>query len=539
MCDDDRQLSPEHVRRLVRNTLYGYNERCLQMGSAFELLSVTGDPIRTLWRATANWSQVGPMHLYVPDALAATTIANAGRPTVRVLVNFRTTGSGLVGLWAINMGVGALVESQMDTVFATGPVSAGPYAIVESGDTTEFSVALRLPVHAGWNTWFIALKCEPDGDDTPAVVSGSYRQWMVSTRRNEVRHPSVSSDAGSTSTYAPFQYVEVAESSTEHTAGNFSRYTVSGIRGGWSSLTDNNALLCYEATDEEFDNARGSNTFDPGFEQAPEVYAVTGDLCRCYIDGISIDGSSTYTLEDRQFGSAHRYLQLVSGAQTGLPLREALALHESRLPQAGVVQDLQYELALTDSSSRGVPGLWRQETLTSSYQTVGSDNLGVYDAATPVPETLPGYQLQVEIRLAFCLSDTVQATTDRFAPYIECRAFVTDPSTVSTFGDAVVARGLIVPTGLRLSRHLLWSATRDASFGCAYGCEGMTLRTDLSLWQTVTCVVTPPAGFDTDLFRLAAVQVRATASTDGGGVSPPGRYVTVSPLGIRFKQVPL
>jgi hypothetical protein len=542
MCDDDRSLSPEHIRRIVRNTLYTYNERCLQIGGGFSLVDSDGVARRTLWRATANWSNIGPFGLYVPDALGAPNIVNGGRPTVRVLVNFRTQGEGNVALWALNFGVAAVAESAMDAVWDAGVAAAGPYAIVESdpGIAESFTVALELPVHPGDNVFFLALKCAPDTDVTPTTLANTYRMWMSGNSTSEVRHPAVVTDEDKTNVAAPFAYIDVAEDSTALAADQFTRYTVPRRKAGFSSLTDNSGYLCYEATNGEWEGARNAETVDPGLALGPGIVARYGSLVRCYIDGISIDGTQQFSLEDRGFGAPHRYFQLVSGTHVGASIREAYAAHEARFPQASVCNDVNYDLALSDSNIVGVPALWTTVAGGSSYATGGSIGFGLYDTTASFgepQETLPGTTEEVVIAFAFLLADLVASTSRSVPPLIEARAFLTNPAGANTFGTSQVFRGSLLPSDVRLFRHLCWSSVQGSSVGVLYQCEGMTLRSDIGFWAYGQVAITPASSWRTDARRLVGLQVRTTNSTSGGGVASPARIIAVAPINVRLRQV--
>jgi hypothetical protein len=105
-CDDDRALTAEHGRRIVRNALAIWNERCGHVGHAEMMTQPNGDDVTTRAIITAGWAYVGPMHYFCP-APVGTPNASRPNPTITLYLVGRATGSATSYVYAINENVGA------------------------------------------------------------------------------------------------------------------------------------------------------------------------------------------------------------------------------------------------------------------------------------------------------------------------------------------------------------------------------------------------------------------------------------------------
>jgi hypothetical protein len=550
MCDDDRQGSAEHFRRVVRNSLWAYNERSVMIGNAFRLVDLSGSPRRTLWRASAQWSFMGPFFLDVPQAVASYNLANGGRPYVRVLVNLRTNeGDGFVRFGAVNARLGLPTEATANAATDGGaPVSEGQWAVAESAPgSNSFELAVQLPVHPGVNMWWLMFRTDPDANVTPTTLTTPFRSFSTDAAlATQPRHPSIYSDDAAAPASAPFQYVDIAQTSTDMTNGEFRRYTIPEVVDDLGK-SGNVQRLCWEATDDEWDNLIDSVTVDIGDPQSVETAARVGSLVHCYVDGLSVDGSSLYELEDRQFGAAFRYLQYASGALTAVAVQEAYSAHLGRLPVVRFVTDVEYELTTSFASPfTGVPGLWRQQSVFSTFVPGTSSvylgaNVNPADSpandALDLPDTQAGTGRVYQAVFAYCIVDT--RTNLQTPPFLEWRArldyIATDGTAFDVTGDVVTTATAPLPIPSRLRRQLLWSARRNTN-GVPYGTEGLVLGSDLAYWQTVTLTVAEPAGFNDAVFRSLFVQVRGVTSPGGTGVTEARRFITTTPIMVSIKE---
>lgn len=317
-------LSAEHGRRLVNNTVEVVNERCVQAGSAFRRYNGAGGELRTLWRWSANWGYIGPFHVF-----ASPQVARAGH--VRVLIGSRTNeGDGNVRVYAINEAAAPDEETMTENTDSGAPSGEEEWYVCES-DAGEgsFDFALKMPVRAGWNRVWIAIKCDADADRTGDIETTASPQFSLQTLGTSVRMPSVGTFSATDPVGAT---VRLSVSSILYLAGNFDSFTVARIQG-------QGAVLLSEMSVSEY-----RDTYSTDFG-----YAVLSYVVPIYIDSISFDGSVDTSLS----GDAFRYRQPVSAGFTRVATDGAQSAHLARLPMSAVMQQLGAEIPVaTDATGR-------------------------------------------------------------------------------------------------------------------------------------------------------------------------------------------
>jgi len=151
--DTDRALTAEHGRRLIRNALAIWNERCGHVGYSERLVAPDGSPVSTRVIITANWAYHGPISYYCPPPIGQ---ANQARPEpfVRLLLTGRATGLAFSYVYAINETLTAPTESQMLSTVLSSPAAA-------EITTADWTASLEVPVRPGWNN--CSSSGNPDG----------------------------------------------------------------------------------------------------------------------------------------------------------------------------------------------------------------------------------------------------------------------------------------------------------------------------------------------------------------------------------------
>ena len=487
--DEDTALSAEHGRRLVRDTLAGYNERCVQSGGAFRRYATDGTEIPTLLRWSVGWAYIGPFVVFVPAPVRG----------VRLLLGTRTNGgAGAVRVYAW-VTAADVREPAMDDATDSVPVSEGPGYRVTA---TDEDFALRVDLQAGDNQVWIAIRCEEDTDRTPETFSGLTNPEQVAVF-NGASSPQVQ---GLTIVdNDPVGMVcDLADNSTAYGFGIFASYTVAALDGSEDPVLFEPAV---------FDWLQIAAT-----GTSPTTYAVIRWVTALYIDSISLDGSQAYTLEDRSFGPAFRYRQFLSASFAGQAVQEATVAHRARLPVAAAVGQLGYDTATGQGADNA--SLRRYLLLTTADQALDTVCLGVA-AATPAIDwqgIYPGRSYVYEVRF-WCIA--VQATFQPpDAPYqVTFSADIVDASAAVI--DAGTEQVTTVQTFFGLSPQPVASQARlaidaIANVGTNYGAEGMCVRDDTTLWTPV--FVTVKASGDLDDNPVQRLVIRARLASAAAGV---------------------
>jgi hypothetical protein len=486
-------LSAEHGRRLVRDTLAGYNERCVQSGGAFRRYVVSGETpttaveIPTLLRWSVGWAYIGPFVVYVPAPVRG----------VRLLLGTRTNGgAGAVRVYAW-VTTSDVREAAMDLATDSVPVSEGPGYRVTA---TDQDFALTVDLQAGDNQVWIAIRCEEDTDRTPETFSGLTNPEQVAVF-NGASSPQVQG-LTITDTDPVGMVCDLADNSTAYGSDIFASYTVAALDG-----SDDPVLFEPAVFDWLQIAATGTS---------PTTYAVIRWVTALYIDSISLDGSQAYTLEDRSFGPAFRYRQFLSASFAGQAVQEATVAHRARLPVAAAVGQLGgFDLVIGTL----VPALRRYLLLTATDQTLDTVALGVA-AATPAIDwqgIYPGRSYVYEVRF-WCIA--LQATFQPpAAPYqVTFSADIVDASAAVI--DAGTEQVTTVQTFFGLSPQPIASQARlaidaIANVGTNYGAEGMCVRDDTTAWTPVFVTVKASGNLDANPVQRLVIRARLASAAAG------------------------
>ena len=469
--DDDRALSAEHGRRIVRDTLATYNERCLHAGQAYTRFEGDGSEVRTLWRWCANWGYVGPWHIYVPASVAA-------RGFVRLLLGMRTNGgAGAVRVYAHNDALPVDELTMSDDTSSGAPGSEQQWYVCASGPgVTDFDFALRLPVQAGWNRVRVALLCNID-TNRAAVNDGS------TTSGTTLAAPSYTVVGSAVDTVGAAVFL--ATDTAAATRGEVDLFTVPrGIEVGNSF-----ARLLFEPT---------RNRWRERIDDSPYTYSGSFYCVVAYIDSLAIDGSRAYQLEDRQFGPAFRYRQPIGAAAASSAAIEAQNAHFDRLPMVAIGRPLIGSVPVALDPANGVARLWsmRQVPIASpTLWTPFARLLAGVAAATPAIERQGTYGAATyEVRFSAALLLLNLSDSQQFC---EVRARLvnaagTDIATVEERVSVPILLGAIVQQVAASNLSGPIESANGDSAPTPYGCEGMVVAADLDAFTDITLTITAP-----------------------------------------------
>jgi hypothetical protein len=477
--DDDTALSAEHGRRLVRDTLAGLNQRPMHAANPFQRYAGDGTELQTLWRWCINWGYIGPFTVFSPRA-----------GTVRLLLGLRTNGgAGAVRLYA-GTSRDFPSESQMNADTDGGTVGEQAYYRLT---TSSADIALVVPVVPGRNVIWLAIRCEEDTTRTRETFTGSALA-SVSTFGQPIVNVNATDDD------PVGMFVETALSSGQHSSGAFSSFTVAALSGSEIPIV-----------------------FEPSLDEwvtqfvtpAAIRYAEVGWTTALYIDSVSIDGTGSLTLEDRQFGPAFRYDQFLSAAFAGQAVQEAMTAHTARLPIVAFGDGLIGSNATAAQNS--LFQRLRRAALASPtgspnvFETVCTVSLGAA-AATPAidwQEVMPGRSHRFDVYT----SVLVVLTTPGITPpaEIEYRARIVDAAgTALATGDVVtLVQSTINSASTPAGVQGVFTGRSTTGTGTLYGLEGMSVRSDIGVFIPITLSVEPTGNLDVAAVQRLEIQVRA------------------------------
>jgi hypothetical protein len=352
-------------------------------------------------------------------------------------------------------------------------------------------VALVVPVVPGRNVIWLAIRCEEDTGRTRETFTGPNLARSFNDRPSINVEPVDDDPIG--------MFAEVSGDSLEHSVGSFSQFTVPDL-----------------TSPSEF--VEVPVVFEPSLDEwvtrfvSPNAvrYVEIGWTTALYIDSVSIDGTGSLTLEDRNFGPAFRYDQFLSAAFAGQAVQEAMTAHTARLPIVAFGDGLIGSNA-TAAQNALFQRLRRAALSSSTFQTVATVGLGVA-AATPAidwQEVMPGRSHRFDVYT----SVLVVLTTPGITPpaEIEYRARIVDAAgTALVTGDVVT---LVQSTLNRASTPAgvqgYWSGQSTAGVGTTYGLEGMSGRGDIGAFIPITLPVEPTGNLDMAAVQRLEIQVRA------------------------------
>jgi hypothetical protein len=506
-CDDDRALTAEHGRRIVRNALAIWNERCGHVGHSEMMTQANGDDLTTRAIITAGWAYVGPMHYFCP-APVGTPNASRPNPTVTLYLVGRATGSATSYVYAINENIGAPSESQMDIdVAGVGDAWADI-------TTATWTATLKVQVAAGWNRIWLAFKCgtygEPESltDIVDDVEYYPYVAEMNATGRAASSHPAVFSPKG-TNKDCPGKAILLAVSATDYAAGRVDLYTVPMVvRNPITSDVPDGLWYIWEPFRSTLNRVRAStiSQVPPWINPAPNTYPVTAysvDLDVINLDTIYVDGSQEWTLEDYQHGAALRWWQLPSASAYRNAANLAEAARRAVCPMVTWFQEVTRGTTQADyplPTVGGKPGSW-----VVSDTGVGTNDaslLSITDAAPfdPTPFALPTDTLVIEAKVSVAVL-LVNQRRDVEQARLDCTLTIFNRNSLATIATSTRQQLATVfqPGAGSLDGYSILARTvgyaEEFTYSTGrvrYGQEGLTLRADWRAWQDVTMLLEVP-----------------------------------------------
>lgn len=525
--DDDRALTAEHGRRIIRNALAIWNERAGAVGSAQRLVKADGVDQCSRVIITANWAYIGPLHYYCPAPCGESNIARP-IPTVRLLLTGRATGSATSYVYAVNQSVATPSEDQMDIDVL------GPGAAWAEIDTASWSASLEVPVTPGWNVIWLGYKCGLYGEVetlSRVVDEDTFPPWLaeyvlVSATRGS--HPAIISPRSGTIDTPNFA-VLVAATLADFFAGAGARYTVPFVQ--LTASLDNvpsYIYLLWEPFRAELSSIAPILQSDiaPWENPAPNaspVEAFRQSLDVINLDSIAVDGSQVWQLEDATFGAGLRWWQLPSALQFRQAANMAQKARMAVAPQVAIANNVagvqEYPLPTTG----GKPVVWQ----------ISPDCLLNFD--TDVPYAQPNDTVTFEVCVSVCVS-LVDRQRGAYQVLVDLEMQIVDFITFAVAATETVSAVVnVVPIGAGsldgdsvLARTIGWSSVYQVSGLTTYGQEGLTRRADWRVWTTLRGTVSVPrATFATGSFLLQTI-ITANDPT------PTDFEITTADLGVRI-----
>ena len=500
--DDDRALTAEHGRRLIRNALAIWNERCGFVGHSELLVAPDGSPISSRVIVTVGWAYVGPLHYYCPTPVGS---PNGQRPipSVRLRLGGRATGSAISYVYALNQDLNIVSESEMDAnVIAPGPAWS-------SITTSEWGADLTVPVQPGWNRLWIGFKCGLYGEpvDLTEVIGGtSYPPFLGSlvaeTGRFGAEHPAVLA-ANVVNAGTPPYALQLSVNSTGRSGGFRKVYTcplrrenpgkdpiiLDGMHfiweGFWSDLSQLGPILT-------------TNIDTPyiGLYPSQSITAFRQSLDVINLDSLTVDGSQVWEVEDLGGAGGLRWWQLPSALQYRNAANWTESARRAVCPMVSIMNQVTQPTTLSPYPLAGGP---KPYTWALSTSATGRPRgvLVSLDSLPPfaVPDT--------EVTFEACFS--LAAVTSRVSSTIE-DVFLTIELFDFVTGLPIVGNNRTQPISIMdagaggiygrsiLNRTISWAVSyqRDPNRFCDYGQEGLTLRGDWKNWQDFRLNVTVP-----------------------------------------------
>ena len=527
--DDDRALTAEHGRRIVRNALAIYNERAGAVGNAQRLVLQDATDASSRVVITANWAYVGPLHYYCPTPCGEPNRARP-TPTVRLLLRGRSTGYGTSYVYAVNQSVATPSEQQMDADVASGPGAAWDdiFAI-------DWSASLEVPVTPGWNVIWLGFQCGLHGEPeslTEVNEEGTYPPWVaefVTATATNSSHPAIISPVG-TARDTPDFAVLVAATLGDFAAGAFSRYTVPMVFAN-PPITDvaSRMFLLWEPLKSELSRIGTviQSRIDPWanpFPNTDPVVAYRQSIDVINLDSIAVDGSQVWQLEDASFGAGLRWWQLPSALQYRQAANMAQKARIAVAPQVAIASNIAGVQSDPLPTTGGKPTLWY------NVKTC------LLDLDTDPPFAQPSATVTLEGCISVvvtCLNQrdpTSQTTLQVDLEIVNMATGVVQQAETATMPVGIIQPGAGSLDGISiLARTIGWSTFYATSDLTQYGQEGLTRRNDWQVWQPIRIVVSEARS----VLSATPYFIRATVSLPN--VSTPTDFIlTVSDLAVRI-----
>jgi hypothetical protein len=527
--DDDRALTAEHGRRIVRNALAIFNERAGAVGNGQRLVRADGVDQSSRVIITANWAYVGPLHYYCPTPCGEPNISRP-TPTVRLMLTGRSSGYGTSYVYAVNQTVGTPSEDQM-----TADVASGPGAAWKDIFAISWSALLEVPVTPGWNTIWIGFLCGLYGEleSLSEVVDGdTYDPWVAEFSlfsRTNNSHPAIISPVG-TSRDAPDFAVLVATTAADIAAGVFSRYTVPLVSAN-PPITDvpSRMFLLWEPFKAELSRIGTviQSSIDPWANPFPNTFPVVAfrqSMDVIDLDSIAVDGSQVWQLEDSSSGAGLRWWQLPSALQFRQAANMAQKARIAVAPQVAIANNVAGVQSYPLPTTGGKSTVWGN--VKTCFLTFDPGPPYAQPSATVILEAC----LSVVVTCLNQREPTVQATVQVEIEIVNMATGIVQQAATATMPIGVIQPGAGSLDGTSvLARTIGWSRYYTTSDLTQYGQEGLTRRNDWRVWQPIRVVVSESRA----VLTSTPYFMRATVSLPN--VTTPTYFIlTVSDLAVRI-----
>jgi hypothetical protein len=527
--DDDRALTAEHGRRIVRNALAIYNERAGAVGNGQRLVRADGVDQSSRVIITANWAYVGPLHYYCPTPCGEPNISRP-TPTVRLMLTGRSSGYGTSYVYAVNQTVGTPSEDQM-----TADVASGPGAAWKDIFAISWSALLEVPITPGWNTIWLGFLCGLYGEPeslSEVIAETTYDPWVAEFNpfsRTNNSHPAIISPVG-TNRDAPDFAVLVAATLLDFLAGSFSRYTVPLLLTP-TPVTNvpSRMFLLWEPFKAELSRIGTviQSSVEPWANPFPNTFPVVAfrqSLDVIDLDSIAVDGSQVWQLEDSSSGAGLRWWQLPSALQFRQAANMAQKARIAVAPQVAIASNVagvqEYPLPTTGGKS----SVWGE--VKTCFLTFDPGPPYAQPSATVILEAC----LSVVVTCLNQREPTVQATVQVEIEIVNMATGIVQQAATATMPIGVIQPGAGSLDGSSvLARTIGWSRYYTTSDLTQYGQEGLTRRNDWRVWQPIRVVVSESR----TVLTSTPYFMRATVSLPS--VTTPTDFIlTVSDLAVRI-----
>ncbi len=492
--NDDKPLTAEHGRRIIRNALAIWNERCGHVGYSERLVSHSGASVSTRVIITANWAYHGPIHYYCPPPVGQRNTARQN-PFVRLLLTGRATGFATSYVYAINESVRVPAEPEMDTEV----LSAGTqWATI---NTTDWSVTLEVPIVAGWNKIWLGWKCGLYGTqfDLSEVIGDVTYQPFLGELTSQATpfatsHPAVLAAGVANQSVAPFALI-LSVNAGGRTSGYTATYTCPFVLE--NPLKNPNILdgmyFIWEPFRNELEQigpifqTNVEFAYASLYANALPITAYRRALDVINLDSVMVDGSQVWQLEDND-GAGLRWWQFPSALQYRQAANLAESARRAVCPMVSIGGEVTRPAIPIPYPLAGSPKAYGW-ALSENYQ-------GTTQYALLSLDSLPPFQIPDDkVTLEYCFSICVIAAT----AVQSIRCIITADITNFATGVSAIQNTFtvdIIPVPLDsgsvsgysiLPRTISWALAynRTPNAYCDYGQEGLTLRGDFGRWQEI------------------------------------------------------
>jgi hypothetical protein len=499
--DTDRALTAEHGRRLIRNALAIYNERCGHVGYSERLVGADGAALSTRVIITANWAYHGPIHYFCPAPVGQKNQARA-TPFVRLLLTGRATGLTGTYVYVINESLRAPTEPEMD------------HDILGSGtqwaeiSTADWSITLEVPITPGWNKIWIGWKCGLYGEQTDlsAVIDTvNYQPFIAEVTSQNTpfasSHPSILTANVVNESVPPFAII-LSVNPGGRTSGYTATYTCPLVLENPAknpTLLDGMYFL-WEPFRNELEQigpilqTNVEASFSALYATSYPIVAFRQSLDVINLDSLMVDGSQVWQLEDND-GAGLRWWQLPSALQ----YRQAANLAESARRAVCPMVSIGGEVTRPASPiPYPLAGSYKPYSWALSETGTGTTQYALLSLNSLPPFQIPSDTVILEYCLSICVVSHVAAQIVDCLITADIRNWATGVAIIQN-----IVRYDIIPVPLdsgsvsgycNLTRTISWALAynRTPNAFCDYGQEGLTLRGDFQRWQEVRGTLSIP-----------------------------------------------